>query len=141
MFKLLLPVDGSPASVRAAHFAAALAPQVRDLEVHLVNVQETVDAWEVRRFLSEEEIAAMQRQRGEEALAGAQAVLREAGVTAVPHLAVGDVSETIARLVDDLACRQVVMGTHGHGAMSGLLLGSVSTKVLHRVQVPVTLVK
>lgn len=141
MFKLLLPTDGSPAAVRAARFAAALAPQVRDLEVHLVNVQETVDAWEVRRFLSEEEIADMQRQRGEEATAESQAILREAGVTVVPHLEVGDISETIARLVGELGCRQVVMGSHGHTAMGGLLMGSVSTKVLHQVQVPVTLVK
>lgn len=141
MFKLLLPMDGSPAALRAARFAAALAPQVSDLEVHLLNVQEPVDAWEVRRFLSEEEIAAMQKQRGEEALAEALAILREAGVAVVAHLEAGDVAQTIARMVGELACRQVVMGTHGHGAMGGLLMGSVSTKVLHLVQVPVTLVK
>lgn len=141
MFKLLLPMDGSPAALRAAGFAAALVPQVRDLEVHLLNVQEPVDAWEVRRFLSEEQIAAMQKQRGEEAVAEAQAILRVAGVATVIHLEVGEVAPTIARMAGALGCRQVVMGTHGHGAMGGLLMGSVSTKVLHLIQVPVTLVK
>ena len=32
------------------------------------------------------------------------------------------------------------MGTRGLGSISGLLLGSVATKVLHLVKVPVTLV-
>jgi nucleotide-binding universal stress UspA family protein len=45
-----------------------------------------------------------------------------------------------------LNCDQVIMGTRGLGssgiaAISGLLLGSIATKVLHLVDVPVTLVK
>jgi nucleotide-binding universal stress UspA family protein len=43
-------------------------------------------------------------------------------------------------------CDQIIMGTRGLGAggvaaISGLLLGSIATKVLHLVDVPVTLVK
>lgn len=33
------------------------------------------------------------------------------------------------------------MGTQGLGAMAGLLMGSVATKVLHLLDVPVLLVK
>ena len=33
------------------------------------------------------------------------------------------------------------MGTRGMGAMGNLILGSVATKVIHLVDVPVTLVK
>ena len=33
------------------------------------------------------------------------------------------------------------MGTRGHGAVANMLIGSVATKVLHLVEVPVLLVK
>jgi nucleotide-binding universal stress UspA family protein len=35
----------------------------------------------------------------------------------------------------------VVMGTRGLGAVTGMLLGSVATKVIHLSDVPVLLVK
>jgi nucleotide-binding universal stress UspA family protein len=35
----------------------------------------------------------------------------------------------------------VVMGTRGLGSVHSMVLGSVATKVLHQVEVPVTLVK
>jgi hypothetical protein len=34
----------------------------------------------------------------------------------------------------------VVMGSHGHGPAAGMLLGSVSMKVLHLTDIPVTMV-
>ena len=36
---------------------------------------------------------------------------------------------------------QIVMGTRGLNRVSGLLLGSVATGVLHLVDIPVTLIK
>jgi nucleotide-binding universal stress UspA family protein len=35
----------------------------------------------------------------------------------------------------------IVMGSHGHGALSGLVLGSVVTKVLAACKVPVLVVR
>ncbi|MCE9642399.1 MAG: universal stress protein, partial [Betaproteobacteria bacterium] len=37
--------------------------------------------------------------------------------------------------------QQIVMGTRGAGAVANMVLGSVATKVLHLVEVPVLLVK
>jgi nucleotide-binding universal stress UspA family protein len=38
-------------------------------------------------------------------------------------------------------CAQIVMGTRGLGTVSGMLLGSVATKVIHLADVPVVLLK
>jgi len=76
----------------------------------------------------------------------ARARLEEENIACTSHVEVGDVAQTIARFVRELFCDQVIMGTRGLGsgaiaALSGLLLGSIATKVLYLVDVPVTLVK
>lgn len=139
--KILLPVDGSEGSVRAARHVAGIAAMVKDLEVHLVNVQPLGDDWMVRRMIKSEELAKMEQEWAESAIAPVRAVLGATGVTCVDHVAQGEVAETITRLARELACDQIVMGTRGHGALRDLLLGSVAIKVLHLANVPVTLVK
>jgi nucleotide-binding universal stress UspA family protein len=52
-------------------------------------------------------------------------------------LAEGEAAWHIATYVKEHAVDLVVMGTHGHGALRRLLLGSVAMKVLHDVSCPV----
>ncbi|MDQ1362699.1 MAG: hypothetical protein QG652_559 [Pseudomonadota bacterium] len=140
-FKILLPVDGSEGSCRAARYVAGLIALANDLEVHLVNVQSSGDDWRVRRVLKPEELVAMEKEWGEAAMEPAQKILQAAGVKCIEHMVQGDVPQTIARLARELGCNQIVMGTRGQSSLSGLLMGSVATKVLHLAEVPVTLVK
>jgi len=51
--------------------------------------------------------------------------------------ALGDPSEKIAEFTRDNAVDLVMMPTHGHGPFRRLLLGSVTSKVLHDVHSPV----
>jgi len=57
------------------------------------------------------------------------------------HIGVGEVGETVAKYVKKLAAQQIAMGTRGLGPMAGMLLGSVTAKVVQAVNVPVVLVK
>jgi nucleotide-binding universal stress UspA family protein len=52
-------------------------------------------------------------------------------------LAEGDAAWQIANYAKDNAVTLVMMGTHGHGALRRLLLGSVAMKVLHDAAIPV----
>ena len=139
--KILLPVDGSEGSARAARHVAGIAAMVKDLEVHLVNVQPLGDDWMVRRMIKSEELVKMEREWGESAIAEARAILEVAGVACVEHIEQGEVAPTVARLAQELTCDQIVMGTRGRSALGYLVLGSVAVKVLHLAKVPVTLVK
>ena len=141
MFKVLVPVDGSPSSDHAIQHLVRLTQERGTMEVHLLNVQEVIDAWEVRRFLRDPEIEAMQSARGEDALRSARTLLDRAGVHYTPHTLVGPVAETLSRFAREQRCDEIVMGTRGLGAIENLLLGSVATKVIHLTDVPVTLVK
>lgn len=141
MYKVLIPVDGSAGSERAVRHVVELSKWVSTVQVDLINVQTTVDAWEVKRFLREEEIEAMQRALSDEATEAARAILDAAGIAYETHHAIGEVAQSIAEFVESHGCNQIVMGSRGMGSLQGLLLGSTSTKVLHLAHVPVTLVK
>jgi nucleotide-binding universal stress UspA family protein len=140
-YKILLLVDGSEGATHAVRHVVRLATMIKDLEVHLVNVQSRGDDWMVRRMLKSDELAVMEEEWSQSAIAPARVILQAAGIPCIDHMEQGEVGPTIARLTRDLACDQIVMGTRGQTALGGLLMGSVATKVLHLVEVPVTLVK
>jgi nucleotide-binding universal stress UspA family protein len=139
--KILLPVDGSEGSLHAARHVANIASLIKALEVHLVNVQPPGDDWMVRRMIHAEELATMEKGWAEMAISPARDILRAANIPCIEHFMQGEVAQSIARLAQELGCDQIVMGTRGLSALSELLLGSVATKVLHLVNIPVTLVK
>lgn len=54
---------------------------------------------------------------------------------------VGPPADAIAALATKGGFDLVVLGSHGHGALSGLVLGSVATRVLANCQTPVLLIR
>lgn len=143
---VLIPVDGSDNSTRAVDAACRQLAYGQPVTAHLLNVQPPINSGIVKNHLSQDLIDKFYQELGETALEPARARLHEAGIAYTSHVEVGDVAQTIARYVRDLYCDQVIMGTRGLGsgavgAISGLLMGSIATKVLHLVDVPVTFVK
>lgn len=139
--KILLAVDGSEHSIRAAHHVINAVKGCDRHEVMLLNVQEPVDAPEIRSHMTASEIEAMQETHGGDALMPVREVLDEAGVRYTPTVLIGPIAETIVQFAEDHKCDKIVMGTRGLGALGSALLGSVSQKVLQLTHLPVTLVK
>ncbi len=54
---------------------------------------------------------------------------------------VGHAAETIAAYAEKGKYDLMVMGSHGHGSLTNLVMGSVATKVLAKCNVPVLLVR
>ena len=54
---------------------------------------------------------------------------------------VGPAGETIAEFADEGKYDLLIMGSHGHGALGNLIIGSVATKVLASCKIPVLLVR
>ena len=79
---------------------------------------------------------------GPEHIAEAAALrAREAGVSATPHTAHGDVVASISEAAKSLGAELLVVGSRGHGPLSGAVLGSVSHALVSRSPVPVTIVR
>ncbi len=140
MNTLLIPVDGSEASIRALQVGIDKAARAPGTTVHLLNVQPAIPA-SITDFVRAESVADLHREEGEKALVQARALLASTKVDHRVAIEVGPVAETIATYAREQACDAIVMGTRGHGPVTGLLLGSVTNKVISLVEIPVTLVK
>ena len=73
--------------------------------------------------------------------AEARRLLKEAGVPYTCEILIGPIAASLADCAESRGCDAIVMGSHGHGAVGSLVLGSIATKVLHLAKVPVFLVK
>ena len=75
---------------------------------------------------------------------GYVAELEEAGIKARVELRSamnGGVARFLINLAEDLDAGLIVMGSHGRGDMTALVLGSVAHKVLHFSQRPVLIAR
>jgi nucleotide-binding universal stress UspA family protein len=142
MLKVLVPVDGSKNSDRAvAHAIVFAANSKTPVELHLLNVQLPIVSGGVRMFIKHEEIEAYHQDSGQDALRSAREQLDQTGQAYTHLVRVGPIGETIAAYAKEQGCDHIIMGTRGLGAVTGMVLGSVATKVIHLANAPVTLVK
>ncbi len=65
---------------------------------------------------------------------------RRQGIVAHPHTLRGPYTETILREAGRLEVAMIVLGSHGHGRLHAMLVGSVASGVLRGAKVPVLVV-
>jgi nucleotide-binding universal stress UspA family protein len=138
---ILVPVDGSACSEQAIEEAVKLVQKSGPMDIHLLNVQPRIFVEETQVFLDPAKIDTYYYEQASGGLASAEKFLRNAGIAFTSHRAVGPVAETIVKKARELGADGILMGTHGHGRVAGMLLGSVSNKVIHLSPAPVTFVR
>ena len=142
MLKALVPVDGSANSLGAIRHVIKLVKDREPLEIHLLNVQAPLHG-DVTMFVNGQVVKEFHDEKAAAALAAACRLLDDNGIAYVRHTVVGHAADVIAAYASKLHCDKVIMGTRGLGAVTQLLLGSVTHDVIHRIdpRIPVTLVK
>jgi nucleotide-binding universal stress UspA family protein len=133
--KILLPVDGSAASLAAVRHALALRASGLESSYVLANVQEPPSLYEVVTAHDAEVLSAVRRSAGEDLLAPAEALLRDAGAEWESEVAGGDPGHVLVDLAENYGCDAVVMGV-GAGAP-----GPVTLALVQHSPVPLTLVR
>ncbi|AKN26439.1 universal stress protein [Stutzerimonas stutzeri] len=143
MRRLLVAYDGSDNSKRALQYVVDLARDTgMALQIHVVNVQhEPIIYGEYVTSAMIDELNNSLMAKSRSVLDEAAAMLQAGGLTCETHTQLGNVAEQINDAVKRLGCDTVVMGTRGLGSFTGLVLGSVASRVIHEVSVPVLLVK
>ena len=138
MFKnILLAVDGSEYSHRAIEYAKSLAERY-DANLWLIHVfSNTPDLLGYQDF---EKLYAKRKSAGQIILDDAQKRFGDTTVELHPELIEGSEAEAILAAAEKQQADLIVMGTRGFGAVKGLLVGSVSRKVIHLSTCPVMVV-
>ena len=140
--KMLIAVDGSDAARRAIEVAGRLTRQMPAVEVLLLNVADPMVFYGELPPFDLEAVERAQRQHQDKLLAEAEAHARACGLQKLGvQGGSGQAAQEIVRVADERGVDQIVMGTHGRGAVGSLLLGSVAQRVLHLTKVPVLLVR
>ena len=159
MNRILVPIDFSDVTPSVIDLARQLAKGL-GAEIHLVHVKELIAAAAPGALgyglAGMPELAPMSGITGpvfdpmpqpipenedeKSKLAQWQKEIDQDGIKVSLHEPTGTVAEEILNQADVLQADLIVMGTHGHGAMYNLLVGSATKGVLKRSRRPVLLV-
>ena len=134
---ILLAVDGSDCSSKALAYAADMAETYR-ATLRLVHVlPHTSDLLGYDDF---EKLYARRKNAGQSVLDAATEMLGESPFEIQAELLEGSEAESILNFAKNNQADIIIMGTRGMGALKGLLLGSISRKVIHYANCPVMVV-
>lgn len=135
---ILIATDGSDQAVKAASHDASLARAV-NAKVTVVTVTQPYH-WFVPNMVSEAVVAYTQGQN-QAAASALEAVAELARAAGLATETVHAEAEQPFRAIIDTAkakdCDLIVMGSHGRGGISAIILGSETTKVLSHSAIPV----
>jgi nucleotide-binding universal stress UspA family protein len=143
--RILVCTDGSPLAQRAAREGVKLAEALRARVVALL----VTPPFEPPQGYETSPLATQIRRHEQESKRMAArclgAIARDAKALGVPckemHVGKYPPAATIVEMATSERCDLIVMGSHGHGALGQLLIGSVTTRVVATCTVPVLIMR
>ncbi|MCO5100751.1 MAG: universal stress protein [Burkholderiaceae bacterium] len=140
--KLLVAIDGSDNSLRAARFAASLLQQSRDPgSITLISVHDDVALRNARRFVGKQVVDEYLHDLSEQDLAAAREMLDGLEIAHDQIIRVGAIANEISQAAEPDKFTMVVLGSKGRTGLRDLLIGSVARRVSEISHIPVLLVK
>ena len=135
MFKrIVLGLDGSPESTRALELVKQIAAE-GGVHVDIVHVREFMIAGRAGMqpmHADEQDLEAIVRKQADDlAVSGVDATLTVVSTTT------GGPAHVLADQAAERGADLIIVGTRGHTSLSGLLLGSVTQRLLHVSPCPV----
>lgn len=140
--KILLALDGSENSLRAAEYAASIMEYFPGSRLTIVFVDTLAIQIKMKGGVLPANFEDMVDQGLKTSLERAEKIFAERQLPYNIKVLEGyDVAETICDYAAEYNYEQIIMGTRGLGNIKGIVLGSVSHKVIQIAPCPVTFVK
>lgn len=143
--KILLASDGSANALRAAALANELLKEIPRAAVTVLVVNDMLDKMKfyspLRSAVIFEEVEQFFREKAGEALAKTMAVFDREHSRVSAEIKTGNPADEILEFAGAGGYDLIIVGSRGMGSIRGLLMGSVSTKVVQLAACPVTVVK
>jgi len=136
---ILLAVDGSEHSLNAARSAAQLARSMNSADLRIAVVYDSIPP-----ILGDPDFQVVLNARLDDTEKILQSAVKEVGEvpsTVSTETIAGDPAEAIIKIAETRKCDLIVMGSRGLGRLAGLVLGSVSQKVVSHAPCPVLIVR
>jgi nucleotide-binding universal stress UspA family protein len=138
--KILLAVDGSTYTKKMLAYLAAHDLFSPKNEYTAVTAQLTLPS-QARTALGKDLVKKYYEDEGQSVMTPVTKFLLRHGITAKTIWKVAKPGELISKTATDGKFDLVVMGSHGHGALVNLIVGSVANEVLASCKVPVLIVR
>lgn len=135
---ILLAADGSENSLRAAKEAVKIAKGSAQTTVTIIFVIDMVKVKTEVLHASSNESLYMERRRKLEAI---ELLLKEQQISYQVEMVHGDPGPEIIKYANSQNVDLVIIGSRGLNSLQEMVLGSVSHKVMKRVQCPAMIVK
>lgn len=140
MKRILVGVDGSEASLKAAKWAVDLAAATEATVTYAYSIVPVVYPAEMM-WVPTIEFERAQLQASEKVLGQMRETTARAGVGIETITLHGPAAEAIADEAKARAYDLVAVGSRGHGAVKRLLMGSVASRLVHICERPVLVVR
>jgi nucleotide-binding universal stress UspA family protein len=144
--RILLAADGSKYTKKALAFLLAhrerLLSEVAGeaLELHILNVQPPIPP-RARAVVGKAIVEEYHAAEAQKVLTPIMKFLTKHDVAATSEWKVGEPAAEITSSAKRRKSHFVLMGTHGHGVLGRILMGSVAQRVVTESEIPVLLVK
>lgn len=146
--KILLAVDGSNQSLKAAEYTKNLAALIKPEKITILNVGsvQTIYLMNYHPSMIEPDILPQQvedriKEQGEKVLQDALEIFKGANLQIKTQFQYGHPAETIADFAQKENFDLIIVGSRGLSELKGMFLGSVSDRISHLCHCPILIVK
>lgn len=139
--KILVPVDGSPFTKRMLAYLAAHDEWLGDNQDYtLLHVAPAVPS-RAASVIDKSVLKGYYTEESEKVFKPLRVFFAKQRIAATFVAKVGQAADAIAQQATQGKYDLIMMGSHGHGSLGSLVLGSVTNKVMARCTTPVLIVR